>query len=153
MIKPYFPASNGPEPLLYSTERRIRFEEVDPLGIVWHGRYPSYFEDARVGLGDAFGIGYMDFYQHGIATPIKQMHIDYLHPLSYGETCRIEALLHWSQAAKLNFEFRIINQQNQITTRGYTIQLMVTQEHELLMAPPEFYQAFLDMWHAGELAA
>ena len=64
MIKPYFRRGEGqPPPLRAITKRRVRFEEVDPLGIVWHGRYPSYFEDARVELGRKYGIDYMDFYK------------------------------------------------------------------------------------------
>ena len=150
-MKPYFQAVGSVPPLVVSVERRIRFEEVDPMGIVWHGRYPSYFEDARVAHGDRFGIGYMDFYVHGVMAPIKKMHLDYLLPLSYGETCRIEALLHWSEAAKLCYEFRILNGKGEITTRGYTVQLLVTMQQELLVALPDFYREFVERWKLGEL--
>ncbi|SIN80519.1 acyl-CoA thioesterase [Halodesulfovibrio marinisediminis] len=151
MIKPYFRSSDGPKPLSCKVERRIRFEEVDPLGIVWHGRYPSYFEDARVALGDSLGIGYMDFYKQGIVTPIKQMHVDYIKPLEYGDTCSVEALLHWSEAAKLSYEFYIRNEQDEVVTRGYSVLLMVTLERELLVTPPDFYQGFLSRWSSGAL--
>ena len=108
MIKPYFPTSKGqPQPLRIRTTRRVRFEEVDPLGFVWHGRYSSFFEDARTALGDKYGIGYLDFYKHGIITPIKKIHIDYHHPLRFQEDFAIEGLLHWSEAARINFEFII----------------------------------------------
>ena len=59
MIKPYFPSSKEqPLPLRIQAKRRVRFEEVDSLGFVWHGRYPSFFEDARTALGDKYDIGY-----------------------------------------------------------------------------------------------
>ena len=29
------------------TEILVRFNEADPLGIVWHGHYIRYFEDGR----------------------------------------------------------------------------------------------------------
>ena len=79
----------------------VTLEEVDPLGIVWHGRYPSYFEDARVALGNRFGIGYMDFYEKGIVTPIKKMHVDYHLPLTFQQPFTIEGILHWTEAARL----------------------------------------------------
>ena len=70
MRKPYFPRRVGdPPPLRILVQRRVRFEEVDPLGIVWHGRYPGYFEDARVALGSRYGIGYEDFIRHGVPVP------------------------------------------------------------------------------------
>jgi acyl-CoA thioester hydrolase len=64
MIKPYFPHSDDLiAPLKMTVKRRVRFEEVDALGIVWHGRYPGYFEDARTALGAAYDVGYLDFYK------------------------------------------------------------------------------------------
>ena len=34
-----------------SIDLRIRFNEIDALGIVWHGHYIKYFEDAREAFG------------------------------------------------------------------------------------------------------
>ena len=44
------------------TEILVRFNEADPLGIVWHGHYIRYFEDGREDFGKSYGIGYLDFY-------------------------------------------------------------------------------------------
>jgi acyl-CoA thioester hydrolase len=127
----------------------VRFEEVDALGIVWHGRYPSYFEDGRVLLGEQFGIGYMDFYHQGIAAPIKQMHVDYMRPLRFGEPFTIEAILHWSDAARLNYEFILRNTAGEVTTTGYTVQLMMDKDDNVLMVSPHFYVEFRQRWQAG----
>ena len=152
MRKPYFRLQEGvPKPLRCIAERVVRFEEVDALGIVWHGRYPSYFEDGRVLLGEKFGIGYMDFYAQGIISPIKQMHVDYQRPLRFGEPFTIEAILHWSDAARLNHEFILRNAAGEITTTGYTVQLMMDQEDNVLMVSPLFYEGFRQRWQAGEI--
>ena len=152
MRKPYFrPQEGAPKPLRCTAERVVHFEEVDALGIVWHGRYPSYFEDGRVLLGEKFGIGYMDFYAQEIVSPIKQMHVDYQRPLRFGETFTIEALLHWSDAARLNHEFILRNAAGEITTTGYTVQLMMDQEDNVLMVSPPFYEGFRQRWQAGEI--
>lgn len=142
---------NAPAPLRSEVIRTVRFEEVDPLGIVWHGRYPSYFEDGRVDLGHRYGIGYMDMKQHGVAAPIKQMHMDYIKPLSFGDTAHVETQLHYNEAARLNYEFRIRNSAGEITTTGYTVQLFVDADQELLMAPPDFYAELLERWKEGKL--
>ena len=48
-ISNYFPEEGDmPKPLVAEVKRRVRFEEIDLLGMVWHGRYPSYFEDGRI---------------------------------------------------------------------------------------------------------
>ena len=151
MRKPYFPiADNAPEPLRFIVKRTVRFEEVDSMRIVWHGVYPSYFEDARVALGNRYGIGYADFIENRIPVPIKQMGIDYYKPLRFGDEVEIEAILHWSDAARINFEF-IIRKYGEITTTGYTVQMMLDDTLELLLTVPDFYLDFLNRWRSGQL--
>ncbi len=152
MRRAYFPRSDtDPEPLRVTVSRRVRFEEVDPLGIVWHGRYPSYFEDARVALGNRFGIGYMDLYRENVLTPIKKMHLDYHRPLFFEEPFTIEGILHWSEAARINMEFILRNDAGQVTTTGYTVQMMMDPENNFLLVTPPFYRQFCERWRAGEL--
>lgn len=152
MKKKYFRSSDAdPQALSCRVERVVRFEEVDPLAIVWHGRYPSYFEDARVQLGELYGLGYMDLYQQGIVAPIKQLHVDYQLPLRFREPFTIEAILHWSDAVRLNHEFILRNSEGEVTTTGYTVQLLMDTEDQVLMVPPPFYAEFRQRWQAGEL--
>lgn len=152
MKKVYFPARPGdPPPLRTRVERVVRFEEVDPLGIVWHGRYPSYFEDARVALGEQYGIGYMDIYNQGVLAPVKTMHVDYRRPLRFGEPFTIEGILHWAEAARLNHEFIIRNHEGQLATTGYSIQMLMDKEENVLLLHPPFLQQFLARWRLGEL--
>ena len=152
MIKPYFKTREGdPSPLRLSIEQTVRFEEVDSLGIVWHGRYASYFEDARVAFGDRYGIGYMDFYENGVVAPIKQMHFDYYQPLRFGDKMTIEAVLHWSEAARMNFEFILKNAGGELSTTGSTIQMMLDLDENILVVLPPFYEEFLEKWKTGEL--
>jgi len=35
-----------------TTKIQVRFNEADPLGIVWHGHYIRYFEDGREAFGN-----------------------------------------------------------------------------------------------------
>lgn len=154
MSRAYFPAVPGaPAPLRVTVARQVRFEEVDPLNIVWHGRYPSFFEDARVAFGEKYGIGYLDCYERGILTPIKKMHVDYFKPLAFPEPFTIEGILHWSEAARLNFEFVVRNRDGEVTTTGYTVQMMLDPELNIMLIPPPFFREFMERWQRGELEA
>ncbi|WP_320172117.1 acyl-CoA thioesterase [Maridesulfovibrio sp.] len=149
--KGYFPViPDAPAPLRLTVERSVRFEEVDPMNIVWHGRYPGYFEDGRVALGDKYGIGYLDLYRYGVAAPIKKMQIDYIKPLRFGETFSIETLLHWTEAARMNYEFIIRDSSGEKVTTGYTVQLFL-QDNELMMYQPDFFAELCEKWKAGKL--
>lgn len=139
-----------PASLSFSTTRRIRFEEVDPLNIVWHGRYPSYLEDGRVAFGKKYSLHYLDMQKANFVTPIKEMHIDYIKPLYFDEKCTIQTTLHWSDAARLNFSYQIYNDQNELVTRASTVQLFLSLEGTLFMAKPDYYAQFCECWKNGD---
>ena len=138
-------------PLAVTVERVSRFDEVDMLGMVWHGRYASFFEDARVALGERFGMGYEALYGQGLITPIKQMHIDYRAPLVFNQRCRVTAELHWTEAARINIAYSIRDLENAVLTTGYTVQLFLTMSKEVCMAKPDCYAAFCERWKNGSL--
>lgn len=153
MRGPYFAKrEDQPAPLGAVTQRKVRFQELDPLGIVWHGHYASYFEDARVEFGMKYGIGYMEFYRNGVVAPIKKMYMDYHRPLRFQEDVSIEARLHWSEAARMDFEFIIRNGQGDLATTGYTVQLMLDLNNNLLLIPPPFYLDFRNRWKTGGIS-
>lgn len=153
MRKPYFDRREGdPPPLRLLVQRRVRFEEVDPMGIVWHGRYPGFFEDGRVALGSRYGIGYEDFFRHGVPAPIRKLQIDYLAPLRFREDFSVEAILHWSDAARFDFEFLVRGADEILVATGCTVQLMVDPVGGVLLVPPPFVRAMREQWRAGTLA-
>jgi acyl-CoA thioester hydrolase len=78
------------ENILTCTEEvRVRFNETDPLGIVWHGHYIVYFEDGREAFGRQHGLTYLDIQKAGYVTPIVKSTCEHFLPLKYGETFRI----------------------------------------------------------------
>lgn len=148
----YFTTPQGaPAPLEKSVFRTVRFNEVDPMGILWHGHYISFFEDARVALGDALGIGYNDFFRRGITLPVRQVSVDYLSPLTYGKQYEIKARLFYSEAVRLNYDFTILDDSGRICTRGCSVQLLVDKENNLLFARPDFYESFCQNWKSGNI--
>lgn len=149
--RPFQPPQNGPAPLRASVTRTVRFEEVDPLGIVWHGRYPSFLEDARVALGDTFGMGYMDMHAKGVQAPIRELTIEYHRPLRYPETMTVAVAWHFFPGARMNMSYEILDQSGQVATTAASVQLFVAEGEPLVLAPP-FYQDFLERWRRGEPA-
>jgi len=44
----YFPIEPGsPTPLVARVSRRIRFSDVDPMGVLWYGRYAYLFRNLQ----------------------------------------------------------------------------------------------------------
>jgi acyl-CoA thioester hydrolase len=78
------------------------------------------------------------------------VHMDYFRPLRFPEPFTIEGILHWTQAARLDFEFILRNGAGEVTTTGYTVQMMLDTEQNIMLIPPLFLREFFDRWKDGE---
>ncbi|ASW75630.1 4-hydroxybenzoyl-CoA thioesterase [Chryseobacterium piperi] len=128
----------------FSEEIRVRFNETDPLGIVWHGHYIAYFEDGREAFGRAHGLSYLDIQKAGYLTPIVKSTCEHFLPLKYGETFRIETTFVNSVAAKLIFKYELFNQDNKLVCSGETIQVFLDSDGNLCLYNPVFFQEWKD---------
>jgi len=52
----------------------------------------------------------------------------------------------------MNFEFIIRNSEKELATTGYTIQMMLDFEENILVVPPAYFVDFCKRWKAGELS-
>jgi len=122
-------------------EVRVRFNEADPLGIVWHGHYIRYFEDGREAFGNKYGIGYLDFYNHGFIVPVVSIQCDYKRSLGYGEKVIVETQYIPCEAAKLKFNYLLYNSDNgQLVASGSSVQVFLDRNSSLLqLTNPPFY--------------
>ncbi len=141
----YFPPDER-SPLVSECFRRVQFDEVDSLRIVWHGRYVSYFEQGRNDWGRKFGFTYQNMLENGFVMPIAQLHIDHIHPLRYDELIRIKTNCHWTDAAKMNLSYEIYAENGTLAARGYTVQLYTDLTGKPMILRPEFAERFMQKW-------
>ncbi len=148
----YFEQEAGaPEPCRVRLQRRVHFNEVDVMGIVWHGNYPKYFEEASAELGRKCGLSYLAYHEAKIHAPIVQLHVDYHKPLILEETFTIEASYVWSEGARLHTEFSVIRKDEIVAVAGYTIQMfMDAVTKEALLTSPPLLEKFRERWRAGD---
>ncbi|MDR0952884.1 MAG: acyl-CoA thioesterase [Elusimicrobiota bacterium] len=153
-VKYFKTDENAPTPLTFEIKRKVRFDELDPLGIMWHGNYASFFEEARVALGGHYGIGYLDFANNKTSIPLKKFYVDFMAPLEFNKTYTIKAILHYNPAARLDFEYEIYDEENRLMTTACSVHLMLDMGHNtVLVAKPEFFENFCKKWREGSLNA
>lgn len=151
---PYFVAQPGdPAPLKTRISRRVLFSDADPMGVLWHGRFPAFFEAAAAELHRACGLGYLDFHKAGVQAPIVQLHIDYIAPAYLEDEVTVQAALHWNDAARIDTEYTILKADSRLVARGYTVQLFTSAPSgEPLFSLPAFVAASRQAWRAGQFA-
>jgi acyl-CoA thioester hydrolase len=150
----YFPIdSTAPAPLVVRLTQRIAFSDVDPMGILWHGRYAKLFEKANEALGALCGMTYADFHRDRIRAPIVQFHVDYFAPVALGDEARIIGKMIWSQGARMDIEYEIHNQAGTLAATGYTVQMFIDDKGVPLLASPAMQERCRQKWLTGKLGA
>jgi acyl-CoA thioester hydrolase len=128
-------------------EIEVRFNELDPLGVVWHGNYIKYFEDGREDFGRKYGISYTNLKEVSIMAPIVSVKCDYKRFVKYGEKLIIETTFVDNPAAKLILNYKIIRKENnELVAEGSTVQVFTDPKGELLLVPPTFAIEWKRMW-------
>ena len=121
---------------------KIRFSDTDAMGVVWHGNYLRFFEDAREAFGMQYGMTYLNMYHNGFFTPIVKSNVEHKSPINYGETVMAIAKLKPSPAAKIVFEFDIMNTSTgKLSAIGSTTQVFLhAEDRSLELIKPAFYE-------------
>ncbi len=124
------------------TEVMVRFNEADPLGIVWHGHYIRYFEDGREAFGITHGLGYLDVYKQGFVIPVVSVQCDFKRSLRYGDKVIVETKYLPCEAAKMKFTYRLFNAvTGELVATGSSVQVFLDKENsELQLANPPFFE-------------
>lgn len=118
----------------------IRFSEVDSMGIVWHGSYAVYFEDAREVFGKKYGLEYLRIYDNGYYAPLTELHFNYKRPLKYQNRARVVATYHPCDAAKIVFDYEIFDlETNELMVTGHSVQVFLDRDFQLVWNSPDFY--------------
>lgn len=122
----------------------VRFNEADPLGIVWHGHYVRYFEDGREAFGNKYGLRYLDIFEYGYTVPVVHIDCDYKRSLRYGDSVIVETRYVPTPAAKIRFEYTLYNAKtNEIVATGASVQVFLDKETSTLqLTLPAFFETW-----------
>lgn len=125
-----------------TTEVLIRFNEADPLGIVWHGHYVRYFEDGRESFGKEYGLGYLDFFREGVVVPIVHAECNYKQSLKFGDSVLVETIYQPCEAAKIIFNYNLYHSiTKKLVATGTTTQVFLEKDSQtLILNNPPFFE-------------
>ncbi len=104
----------------------VPFYDLDPMQIVWHGNYLNYFELARAGLFQRYGVDLYNYYDRTrIIFPIIRTQTKHILPLRHRDEiiCRA-TLVDANIKLIVDFEIRKAGE-NVVCARGRTEQVAV----------------------------
>lgn len=135
------------EELTAELDFKIRFSEVDSMNVVWHGSYALYFEDAREAFGKKFDFDYLLIFKNGYYAPLVDLEFHYRKPIVYGMRPKIKITYHYTDAAKIIFDYEIRDTaDDSLIATGTSTQVFMDKDYQLVLYNPPFYEAWKQKW-------
>jgi acyl-CoA thioester hydrolase len=105
-------------------EATVAFHDIDVIGVMWHGHYLKYLENARWKLMDQIGFGFDVMNDSGFAWPIVEMHVKYVHAARLGDQLRVRAsLIEWEN--RLTVNYLVLRADDERLARARSVQVAV----------------------------
>ncbi|MGB9771325.1 MAG: acyl-CoA thioesterase [Candidatus Kapaibacteriota bacterium] len=122
-----------------TVRERIRYADVDKMGVVYNGNYLRLFEIGRTELMRTIGIPYTDVEQFGYLLPLVEAAIQWKGFAKYDDIVEIRTTFNPANlSSTIRFDYEIFNEGNLIV-RGYTLHSFVRSESFQAVKPPKFF--------------
>ncbi|MEO1094850.1 MAG: thioesterase family protein [Cyanobacteria bacterium J06638_28] len=117
----------------------VRPHHTDYAGIVWHGTYVAWMEEARVEYLSTHGINFADWVASGVDLPVVDLSLRYRQSLALGMTAVVKAWMAPRRGVRLIWHYDIANQRTAETCVSGTVTLAPVDRHtrKILRRLPE----------------
>jgi acyl-CoA thioester hydrolase len=96
--------SKTPSRWFAETDTRVQFYDLDPMEVVWHGRYLNYLEIVRGVLLESIDYNYAQMKASGYYWPVVDLHVRYAAPATYGQRLKLRAeIVEWENRLKISY--------------------------------------------------
>ena len=104
-----------------TTSIRVRYSETDQMGVVHHSNYAHFFEIGRTEWLRSLGISYKQLEKSGIILPVISLSCSFKKSAYYDELITVHTFLKRKPSVKIEFDYTIMNENNEILCTGNTI--------------------------------
>jgi acyl-CoA thioester hydrolase len=123
-------------------QRRVLPQHTDHAGVMWHGTYLAWLEEARVEALAEAGLAYADLSAQGLELPVVSLAIDYRQALLHGEWISLESWVLPRRGVKLPWRSRFVKPDGRVAAEASVDLVLVDcsgapQERRLLRQLPE----------------
>ena len=115
-------------PIAAEVDVEVPFHDVDLAGVVWHGHYMKYLENARWAVMNRIGFGLDAMLASGFIWPVIGLEVKYIRAARYGDRLRVQtSIVEWDAKLVLNYLMLEAKEGTRIG-RAQTTQVAVERE-------------------------
>ena len=116
---------------------KVRYCETVQMGLVHHGSYINYFEEARISWISNLGLSYSEMEKSGIILPVSKLNVSYLRPAYFDDDLVVNVELAELPTSRLIFNYTIKNKDEVVVT-GTTVLAFLNKETKKPVRCPDY---------------
>ena len=121
----------------FSIQIKVRYCETDQMGLVHHGSYVNYFEEARIAWISNLGFSYSEMEKSGIILPVSKLNVSYSKPAYFDDNLVVNVELAEMPTSRLTFNYTIKNNDEVVVT-GNTVLAFLNKETKRPVRCPDY---------------
>ena len=130
----------------YRVRIRIRYPEVDRMGVVHHSHFPVWFEIGRTELMRELGVPYAKLEADGLFMPVAELAVRYRVPVVYDDIVDVVTVVEDVTGARARFEYRLLREPDQVlAATGFTVHAAVSSTGAPMRIPMALRAALLSV--------
>ena len=130
--------------------KEVMPQHTDHAGVLWHGYYLNWLEEARIDALFKVGIKYIDLIKDGYEMPVVSIEIKYKSPILHGEEILIESEFVINESPRIKINSNFIRKNNIITTSSSIDLVLINKENfSIVRKKPKFFLEALNKLKNG----
>ncbi len=122
-------------------EQRVRYSEIDKMGVAHNKNYFEWFEIARTEYCRQKKIPYKSIEDQGYYLVVVEAFCRYKRPLRYDETFLIRVFLKEISPKKAVFSYELVTRkEKKLIATGYTVHVATNSKAEVRSLPEEIFE-------------
>lgn len=99
----------------FRTSFRVRYQESDQMGVVYHANYLNWFEIGRTEMIRELGFTYRGMEEEGVLLPVVDLDIKYRQPARYDDLVTVFTRMTAFSPLRIHYEYevRLLSEQEQ----------------------------------------
>ena len=138
---------------IFRHQHRVTYAECTVGNHIYYSRYLDLLEAARGEFFRHLGAPFLQWQQDDTIFPVIECHLRYQAAARYDDVVVIEVWVTQLEKVRLNFAYRILNQENSLLVEARTSHVCASFQDKLKKLPPDLIARLEPYRHVAAPAA
>ena len=129
-----------------TTQVRVRYADIDKMGVAYNSTYLVWFEIGRTELLRDTGLTYRDMEKFGIRLPVIEAGIKFWKPAYYDDVLYINTILEKKSRLRIRFGYEVLRNNERLAT-GFTEHVFTNSNLYPTKPPKELNEYLCGLWN------